>query len=705
MKKSLMRRSGVKAAAQRSLAAALVLALACPEGLLVRSFAAEAAATVEAISVGEDAVTINLSGAAQCNGILLAKPPRLVVELLDADDQVGTKTIAGKGRFLKRVRVAQYQRSPKMISRVVMDLKEMAGYRLVQSDHALVVTLVAESAAAQAPQPPAPNAPVAESQVSSTTAAAPAPQATAHHKPRRKKAPAAVAAAAAAVDAVDAPAAVEAAAPMTAAPVPAKDQAQMPPDEAAPDAAAAAEPAAKAGADEEESVAKASGVAKRVTRTDIMSRLPRDLVTLDFDATDIRDVFKLLAAKARVNIIFGNDVANIQPLTLHLSDVPFNEAVQTILSVSGLVATQVGDSIIRVLTPAQMAKERTTATTLTKIIPLNYSKATDIVPTLTSVRTAEGRTGTATADSKTNSLILTESPEGMATEERLIAQLDVRPKQVLIEAKLVEVTLSNGLDFGIQWNYLSLNQGKALGQNGTTAVGSPIGFQNPTALATPLSQQSLSYPSANTSGSVGGAGQGTGVNLPATNVFGALTLGRITNNQLLNMTLTAAATRNKVKVLSDPKVATLNNQPANINVTTQYPYVTTNLASTAGTAITSQVNYVSVGIQLTVTPTINADGRITLNVNPNVSQPSVTAPTATGGAPGIDSRQAQTTVLIRDGETIVIGGLISDHNEVDESRIPILGDIPILGFLFRSKHVARTRTELLIFVTPKILAD
>jgi type IV pilus assembly protein PilQ len=182
-------------------------------------------------------------------------------------------------------------------------------------------------------------------------------------------------------------------------------------------------------------------------------------------------------------------------------------------------------------------------------------------------------------------------------------------------------------------------------------------------------------------------------------------LGRITNNQLLNLTLTAAATQGKVKVLSDPKIATLNNQPANINVTTQYPYVTTSIASTAGGAVSSQVTYVSVGIQLSVTPTINADGRITLNINPTVSQPSATAPTATGGAPGIDSRQAQTTVLIRDGETIVIGGLISDHNEVDDSKIPILGDIPILGFLFRSKHVARTRTEVLIFVTPKILAD
>ena len=149
---STMRRSCVQAAARRSLAAALALALACPEGLLVRSFAAEAATTVEGLSVGDDTVVIKLSAATQYNGILIAKPPRLVVELLDADDQVGAQEIAGKGRFLKRVRVAQYQRSPKMISRVVMDLKEMAGYRLAQSDHSLVVTQVAESAAAQAPQ-------------------------------------------------------------------------------------------------------------------------------------------------------------------------------------------------------------------------------------------------------------------------------------------------------------------------------------------------------------------------------------------------------------------------------------------------------------------------------------------------------------------------------------------------------------------------
>ena len=642
------KRSCVKAIARRSLAAALALALVCPEGLLIRSFAAEAAATVEGIRVGDDTVTIQLSAAAQYNGILIAKPPRLVVELLDVDDQVGAQEIAGKGRFLKRVRVAQYQRSPKMISRVVMDLNEMAGYRLTQSDHALVVTLVAESATAQAPQPPSLKTPGTEGLVSSAIVAVP-PQTMAQHTPKRQKAAAAVASA---VDGGNTPAAVEAAAPVTVAPaaatkprILAKERAEKGPERGAVELAAMSrtEPGVKSAAEEEESVSHASGVAKRVTRSDIMSRLPRDLVTLDFDSTDIRDVFKLLAVKAQVNIIFGSDVAAIAPLTLHLSDVPFNEAMQTILSVSGLVTSQVGDSIVRVLTPAQMAKERTTATTITKVIPLNYTKAVDILPALTAVRTAEGRFGSATADSKTNSLILTESPDGMATEERMLAQIDVRPKQVLIEAKLIEVNLSNNLDYGVQWNYFSAESGKAFGKNGTTVVGAPVGQ-----ILTPFPFGSLDSNAAVQSQSgtggnypLGATGQGTGVSIPASNILGALTLGRITNNQILNMTLTAAASQGKIKVLSDPKVATLNNQPANINVTTQYPYVTTSLASTAGGAVSSQVTYVSVGIQLTVTPTINADGRITLNINPVVSQPSATAPTATGGAPGIDSRQAQ----------------------------------------------------------------
>jgi type IV pilus assembly protein PilQ len=668
------------------------LALVCPQALALPSSAAGAGAVVEGLAVAEDMVTIKLTAAAQHNGFLTANPPRLVVELLDADNQVGVKEIAGKGRFLRRVRAGQFQRSPKMIVRIVMDLKEMAGYRLAWSGNNLVVSLVAEPGAA----PAAPAAP------------APAPTAAV---PASAAAPSAPAAAAPVPAAPSKPAAAPVAVPAPARPkIPARAHEGVSPELADMAGLAPVAAAPAAAAEREGPAVRASGTARRVTRSDIMARLPRDLVTLDFDNTDIRDVFKLLAAKAKVNIIFGNDVAAIPPLTLHLSDVPFNEAVQTILSMSGLVTTQVGDNILRVLTPARLDKERTAVTTITKIIPLNYIKASEILPALAAVRTAEGRKGSATADSKTNSLILTSSPDGIATEERLIAELDVRPKQVLIEAKLVEVTLSNTLDYGIQWDYFSVDQGKAFGKNGSTIIGAPIGPADAANVVSPrtgsgLDRNPINYGGLSETGSIGGAGRGTGVNLPAANVLGALTLGRITNNYLLNMSLTAAATQGKVKVLSDPKVATLNNQPANINVTTQYPYVTSSIASTAGGAVSTQVSYVSVGIQLTVTPTINADGRITLNVNPTVSQPSATAPSAVGGAPGIDSRTAQTTVLIRDGETIVIGGLISDQVQETVAKIPILGDIPLLGALFRSKHKARTRTELLIFVTPKILAD
>ncbi|MBI5241934.1 MAG: type IV pilus secretin PilQ [Elusimicrobia bacterium] len=705
---------------RRSLAAALSLVLACPEFLALPAAAAEAGAVVEGLSVGEDVVTIKLKGTAQHNGFLTANPPRLVVELLDADNQVGAKEIAGKGRFIKRVRAAQFQRSPKMIVRVVMDLKEMAGYRLAQSGNNLVVSLVAEPGAAAVPPaaaPPAkaPAAVLVQASTATAVVAQPAAKPKVKTKPKASPKPEAVVAAVPVEAAAPAVMPVEAPEPAAVAAKP-KVQAKAPVaatkvgEDASPELAAMAgvapavqaSAAPTAAAESDDASARASGVARRVTRSDIMSRMPRDLVTLDFDNTDVRDVFKLLAAKAKVNIIFGNDVAAIPPITLHLSDVPFNEAMQTILSMAGLVTTQVGDSILRVLTPAQLAKERTTATTITKIIPLNYTKASDIIPAIAAVRSAEGRTGSATADPKTNSLILTASPDGMATEERLIAQLDVRPKQVLIEAKLVEVTLTNGLDYGIQWDYFQLDRGRALKKNGVTSIGSPIGL---TAVTPGNLMGSGESTVAGDGTGVGASGRGTGVNLPAQNVLGALTLGRVTNNYLLNMTLTAAATQGKVKVLSDPKIATLNNQPANINVTTQYPYVTSSIASTSGGAVTSAVTYVPVGIQLTVTPTINADGRITLVVNPMVSQPSATAPAAAGGAPGIDARSAQTTVLIRDGDTIVIGGLISDQVQETVGKIPILGDIPLLGALFRNKHKLRTRTELLIFVTPKIMAD
>ena len=633
-------------------------------------------AALESVDVSADAVSIRMFGEAKYSSFTTATPPRLVVVFENTEYQAGAKTLGGKGKYLKSVRSGQFQREP-LVTRVVLDLNEMAPYKVTKVGDRIIVQL---GTGGDSP--------------SAVAAAAPKPKVA--PKPR----PAAVAPPPSPAEEPEAePESDYAAAAATENPLAKVGETGGMTTEHSPELAAIAEKgdAARPDGEPPREVSSIASVGKRrVARSDIMSRLPRDLVTLDFDSTDIRDIIKLLASKAKVNIIYGPDVGGT--LSLHLSDVPFADAFRTILTMMNLSTTQVGDNILRVLTPAALAKAQTASASSTKVIPLNYAKAAEILAAINAVRVAEGRSGTTISDTKTNSLIVTESIEGLLATERLIASLDVRPKQVLIEAKLVEVGLTNSLNYGIQWDYMGSEQGRMGGKQGHNLIGS---LTSPSASGSPT----LNPIDQNTNGvtGTGAAGRGTGVALPASTVFGALTLGRITNNYFVSATLTAAAAQGKVKVLSDPKIATLNNQPANINVTTAIPYVTSNVASTG--VQTQSVSYVTTGIQLSVTPSINADGRITLEINPSVSQPSATAAASTTGAPAVDSRNAKTTVLVRDGETVVIGGLISDSVSNQIAKVPILGDIPILGWLFKKKSVTRTRAELLIFVTPKIMAD
>jgi type IV pilus assembly protein PilQ len=703
---------------KKALSAALAVILAVPAGV-IPAFAADAAApspaVFQGVDVSDDLVTIKLSTGVLYNSFLTQTPPRLVMELLDTKHEGPTQSAKGKGAFLAGVRSSQFEKSPRLITRVVLDLVKMAGYKVGTTKNGLTVQLVgsvdeAPSAApatkAAAAAAPAPKLPVVKPVVAKRAAAAKAPA----------PAPAPAAAAAAAAAGVDT---APVAAPLKGTPEP--DNSPVTVTKLKHLNVSAAQAMRRAGLDttmsqELAATAQASDITKtkvdpageveedhsqrasggRIFR-DIVSRLPRDIVTLDFDNTDIRDVIRLLAAKAKLNIVFGPDVAG--SLTLHLTDVPFNEAFRTSLSMMKLTTDQVGDNILRVITPAELTKQRTTSTAITKVYVLNYAKASEVKTTIDSVRSAEGRSGNSTADVKTNTLIVTDSLEGQLSTENLIAQMDQRPRQVLIETKIVEINANSGLNYGVQWDYQGVQQGRIGGQQGQTLIGTT---NNPSAQSSPIKAPLDQNPDLLLQG-LGASGRGTGVALAADRVFGALTLGRITNNFILNATLTAAASEGKAKILSEPKIATLNNQAANINVTTQIPYVTSNVASTG--VQTQTVSYITTGIQLTVTPSINADGRITLQVNPNVSQPSATAAASSTGAPAVDARTANTTVLVRDGETIVIGGLITDNLQDTISKIPLLGDIPVLGWLFKKKSKTRVRAELLIFVTTRILPD
>ena len=686
---------------KKATAALVAAALIVPHGA-ISAFAADAAAAAKpaaasflGVDVADDLVTIRLTAPVQYNSFLTQTPPRLVLELLDADNQADVRTNRGRGRYLAAVRSSQFQTAPRRITRVVLDLAKMAVYKIEADPKGLRVRLVGSgdeaSAEAADETAPAPRGPAA-------VATAPRPQGLQDAvAPSPSPVPEPAKPARSAKD-------LSAAAAFKRAGMQGKMSSELVGAVQAEDTSVNTAVIPKDVGDESAGEHVLGG---RIYR-DIISRMPRDPVSLDFDGTDVRDVLKLLAAKARINIIYGSDVTGM--LTLHLSDVPFNEAFRSVLSMMQLSTDQVGDNILRVITPAALAAQRTSASAITKVVPLNYAKAASVKTTIDAVRTAEGRSGSSSIDLNTNSIVITESLEGMLATENLINQLDQRPRQVLIEAKLIEVNANSGLDYGIQWNAYGNQNGSFAGQKGTTLIGSTAGIGSGASgspATTGYNANLLTNPITTTLGSTGGigaAGQGTGVGLPADNIFGAFTLGRVTSSYLLNATITAAASEGKAKVLSDPKITTLNNQAANINVTTQIPYVTANVASTG--VQTQTVNYANVGIQLTVTPSINADGRILLNINPDVSQPSVTAAANTQtGAPAVDTRKAQTSVLVRDGETVVIGGLISDSMQDTISKIPLLGDIPILGWLFKKKTKTRTRNELLIFVTTHILPD
>ncbi len=653
-----------------------------------------AASVLQGVELGEDTVRLKLSSPARYRSSISSNPPRLVLDLIDTDHRLGVPSVAGRGKVLLRLRSSQLSPGPKAVTRVALDLNGQANYKVSADGNDLVVALIgAEAPVAAAPVPAAEPAPVT---------AAPAP----------------VAAAAPVIAAV--PVVTEKTVPAP------RPKVKVPP--AAPAPVAAAVPEMEPGsmgveisaelgamAAKGEAVASSSAEpgpmltssggelppglqsARRVVRGDMISRLPRDRVDLEFDNTDVKDIIKLLSAKAKINMIHGPDVTGT--LTLHLQDVPFHEAFRTILSMMGLTTTQVGDNILRILTPSSLDKiQSASGGGASKVVLLHYGKASDIAEALQAAKTAEGRkSGMVKPNELLNALILTDTPEGMAATERLIAELDVKPQQILIETKLVEITLGRDIHYGIQWDYFEVDPGRALGKNGLTTFGSDVGAASP---ALPFNEgTSLAQQKPPTAGQ---GSRGTGVNLPANSVLGAFTLGRVTNNFYVNAAITAAASQGKAKVLSDPKIATLNNKKAEFNIITSFPYNEATVASGGG--VNNNTKFLEVGIKLRVTPTLNADGRVTLDIEPEVSKPASGA-VAAGAAPPVDKRYAKTWVIVKDGETIVLGGLISDNVVNTVAKIPLFGDLPLIGWLFKKKSVTRSRGELLIFVTPKLLND
>jgi len=426
--------------------------------------------------------------------------------------------------------------------------------------------------------------------------------------------------------------------------------------------------------------------------------LPKTPMTMDFQDADVRDVMHLLALKSGLNIIYGADVAG--PITIHLDRVPFDQAFQTILTLKTLVALPMGTKVIRVVTSTNLNTEQSQAATFTRVFRLNYANADDVKKPVDAIRAAAGRKGVSSVDAKTNALIITDSVEGLKEVEDLIPVLDKKPQQVDIESKIVEVSLDNQSQTGISWAFAG-----SAGSNDQYKIGGSQGDKGATktqGIISSVAGQDIKTP-LGPAGTFGATGAGTGVSLnpipagPTPVGFSFLTQQ---GTYLLSAQISALATQGRVKILSSPHIVTTNNQEANINVADQIPYTVTTVSNGVSQ---SAVQFISAGVKLTVKPTVNADRRITLHVKPEVSNA-----TGTGSAtlpPTVNTRNAETTVLLRDGETIAIGGLITESVNKSVTGIPFLMSIPILGYLFKTVSDRKQRTELIVFLTPKIAAE
>lgn len=397
-------------------------------------------------------------------------------------------------------------------------------------------------------------------------------------------------------------------------------------------------------------------------------------VTLEFADAEVRKIFQLLSEVSNKNFVLGDDVTG--SISIKLVNVPWDQALDIILDTKGLDKREDGNIIIikgKGKFKSQAEEEQEIKKALFKSLDLkteafsiNYSDVASIVAQLTAVKTDRG---SITQDARTNKVIVKDIAQAIDDMRKLIVQLDVPEKQVMIEARIVEATSTFTRSLGVNWG-IHYRDGSA-SLLGINQFDSSFG--------------GIASTAAPTSGLTGNAGGAAG-----------FSFGTLTSNIQLDLRLNAAASAGLVKIVSTPKVATLNNKTAKITQGQQVPY-------TSSTSDKVETKFVEAALSLEVTPHINANGTIGMKIdakNDSVGQ-------ATGGstAPAINKKQATTEMLLRDGETTVIGGIYVDSDNESDDGVPYLMDIPYLGKLFRSNSKTKVKTELLIFITPRILGS
>ena len=407
--------------------------------------------------------------------------------------------------------------------------------------------------------------------------------------------------------------------------------------------------------------------------------------SLEFRNVDIKDVLRQLAKQYNLNIVFSESVTGL--VTVQLTGVTIQQALDSIITVNGFAYTK-KENVYKVTTPEEAEREGK----MTKLFRLNNADAGKLKETLKKVLTADG---TIEADTRSNSLIVTDIPGIINKISEMLPDLDSITPQVLIEARLIETSLSNTEKLGIDWTTTITAKGS---KRPTTLPFEPKGESEWMKNVFPsVSSTSTDFPS------------GYLYSFPYA-VKGDFLMGTLDFTGLQAI-FDFLKTRSDTKLVANPRVVTLNNQEASINVGRKVPLPKYSIDSTTGQTTVSGWEELNVGVNLKVTPQVNPAGYIKLKLTPEVSDfTGEWVGTTQDRRPITSTRFANTEVQIKDGQTVVIGGLVKSKTTKAVKKIPILGDIPFLGFFFSSKEAGteenpREQTDLLIFVTATIIKE
>ncbi|WP_341303928.1 type IV pilus secretin PilQ [Pseudomonas sp. TMP25] len=408
-------------------------------------------------------------------------------------------------------------------------------------------------------------------------------------------------------------------------------------------------------------------------------------LSLNFQDIDVRSVLQLIADFTDLNLVASDTVAG--NITLRLQNVPWDQALDLVLKTKGLDKRKVGNVLLVAPADEIAARERQEleskkqvadlAPLRRELIQVNYAKASDMAQLFQSVTSADGAVadrGSVTVDDRTNSIIAYQTQERLDELRRIIAQLDVAVRQVMIEARIVEANVDYDKALGVNWRGAGVGDNNfVVGGSGGDRPGAPGFGQNPGA-----QNPTPSLGSFVDMGVAGGSGIG---------------IGFITDNTILDLELTAMEKTGNGEIISQPKVVTSDKETAKILKGSEIPYQE---ASSSGASTTS---FKEASLSLEVTPQITPDNRIIMEVK--VTKDSIGQVFPDGVS--INKNEVNAKVLVHDGETIVLGGVFSNTQVKGVDKIPFLGDLPYLGRLFRRDTVKDNKSELLIFLTPRIM--